>query len=220
MTSILLMIITVVLAIGLIALGLFNYNSQFENNVERESYSFLNMFPYELQDKPKMKYSLFFRFVVVLFSISIIVFAFLEFFFLNIDGFKTIHDYLIGSLLSLLGITIIGIFHLDLTKYKFHLLSTSLLFTLTFILYVYVGLFTFIDPRSTYNEALGYILFIIAGCILLTLIFSPLKRWMYLEKKEENGQITYHRKHLSILPFMEWIFLGLDVLLIILIALF
>ena len=167
-----------------------------------------------------MKYSLFFRFVVVLFSISIIVFAFLEFFFLNIDGFKTIHDYLIGSLLSLLGITIIGIFHLDLTKYKFHLLSTSLLFTLTFILYVYVGLFTFIDPRSTYNEVLGYILFIIAGCILLTLIFSPLKRWMYLEKKEENGQITYHRKHLSILPFMEWIFLGLDVLLIILIALF
>ena len=43
MTSILLMIITVVLAIGLIVLGLFNYNSQFENNIERESYSFLNM---------------------------------------------------------------------------------------------------------------------------------------------------------------------------------
>ena len=77
-----------------------------------------------------------------------------------------------------------------------------------------------ITENITYNEILAIVLFVIAGILLLTLIISPLKKWMYLEKKEENGIITYHRKKLSILPFMEWVFLGADLLLVILLALF
>ena len=43
---------------------------------------------------------------------------------------------------------------------------------------------------------------------------------MYLEKEEKDGTVKYYRKRISILPFMEWIFLSANVLLIIILTIF
>ncbi len=220
MISLILMLITVVLAITVVVFGLYNYQSQFVNPLDKENFNFLNEFPYEMQDNEKMKHNSIFRILVSLYSSSFLVFGLNEFFFLSIEGSKSVHDYIIGSIFVVTAIATLCLFMLDLTKYKQHLFITSVIFTLTVILYVYCGLFVYIDFRHTYNEILAIVLFVIAGILLLTLIISPLKKWMYLEKKEENGIITYHRKKLSILPFMEWVFLGADLLLVILLALF
>ena len=46
------------------------------------------------------------------------------------------------------------------------------------------------------------------------------ERLVYLEKEEVDGRITYHRKRISILPFMEWIFILVNVLLVVLLMIF
>ena len=71
-----------------------------------------------------------------------------------------------------------------------------------------------------YNTALAYVLFVLGASLLASLIFTPLKRWMYLEKEEKDGTVKYYRKRISILPFMEWIFLSANVLLIIILTIF
>ena len=49
------------LVIILIVLGLVNYNSRYSDTPDKDKFSFLNQFPYELQDNPTMKYNLIFK---------------------------------------------------------------------------------------------------------------------------------------------------------------
>ena len=213
-------LIFIFLSVCIVILGIMNYNSRYSDTPDKEPFSFLNQFPYELQDNPTMKYNFLFRIIAALLGGSYICFGCYLFWFKDMYGLKNIHDYILGVLMTVNGIAIFSEFVITLKAYRKHLMFTSLLFSLTVMIYAYLGFYVLIDARKLHPQILAYIVLILAAALLASLIFTPLKRWMYLEKEEEDGRITYHRKRLSILPFMEWIFLASNVLLIILLTIF
>ena len=54
-------LIVILLAIGVVVLGIVNYNSRYSELPNKDSFSFLNQFPYEMQDNETMKYNLPFK---------------------------------------------------------------------------------------------------------------------------------------------------------------
>ena len=98
-----------------------------------------------------------------------------------------------------------------LTEHKINIIAYCIMNNHTHIL---------IESNNQFPIALSYVLFVIAAGLLASLIFTPLKKWMYLEKEEKDGTVRYYRKRISILPIMEWIFLLSNVLLIILLTIF
>lgn len=207
-------------AVLVVILGLYNYGSRYSDTPDKDPFSFLNQFPYELQDNPTMKYSLPFRIAAACFGGLYAVFGVYSFFFLNMYGAKLLSDYILGCLFIVVGIAIFFEFVFTLKDYRKHLMSTSVLFAGTVVICAYAGFFILSDPRETYADALAYIMFVLAAALLASLLFTPLKKWMYLEKEESDGHVTYHRKRLSILPFMEWIFLAANVLIVVLFTAF
>ena len=203
-------LIIILFAIGVVVLGIVNYNSRYSELPNKDSFSFLNQFPYEMQDNETMKYNLPFKLLTALFGASYAVFGMYLFFFSNAYG----------SIFIILGISIFCNFVISLKNYRQHLFNISLLFALTVINYIYLGFFILLGVRPLYNTALAYVLFVLGASLLASLIFTPLKRWMYLEKEEKDGTVKYYRKRISILPFMEWIFLSANVLLIIILTIF
>lgn len=220
MLSCILGLVFVFLFVLTIVIGIVNYNSRYSDTPDKEPFSFLNQFPYELQDNETMKYNLIFRIIVALMAGSYILFGINEFFFVNLHEIKLAHDYILGIIFIIIGLSMFFSFVLNLKRYNEHLIVSSILFGLTVVLCAYLGFFILIDERELYSPILAYIMFVIAALLLATLIISPLKRWMYLEKEEKDGRVTYHRKHISILPLIEWIFLVVNVLIVILITFF
>lgn len=214
-------LIFILLFVVMIFVGIANYNSRYSDLPQKDGYSFLNQFPYELQNNETMKYSSIFRVITALFGASFIVFGVYLFMFKDMyNVIKIMHDYVLGILFIIDGVSMFSIFTLTLKKYRPHLIMTSLLFASTITLFAYLGFFVFVDPREIYNITLGIISFVIAAALLVSLIVTPLKKWMYLEKEEVDGRITYHRKRISILPFMEWLFILVNVLLVVLLIIF
>lgn len=214
-------LIFILLFVIMIFVGIANYNSRYSDLPQKDGYSFLNQFPYELQNNETMKYSSIFRVIAALFGASFIVFGVYLFMFKDMyNVIKIMHDYVLGILFIIDGVSMFSIFTLTLKKYRPHLIMTSLLFASTITLFAYLGFFVFVDPREIYNITLGIISFVIAAALLVSLIVTPLKKWMYLEKEEVDGRITYHRKRISILPFMEWLFILVNVLLVVLLIIF
>ncbi|CDC45632.1 unknown [Firmicutes bacterium CAG:449] len=213
-------LIIILFAIGVVVLGIVNYNSRYSELPNKDSFSFLNQFPYEMQDNETMKYNLPFKLLTALFGASYAVFGMYLFFFSNAYGYRSFHEYILGSIFIILGISIFCNFVISLKNYRQHLFNISLLFALTVINYIYLGFFILLGVRPLYNTALAYVLFVLGASLLASLIFTPLKRWMYLEKEEKDGTVKYYRKRISILPFMEWIFLSANVLLIIILTIF
>lgn len=200
--------------------GLINYNSRNTKDDEKESFSFLNQFPYEMQGDESMRYNAIVKILSTLVALGVATFGVIVFWLNGVGGYKPISDYVISILFCFVAFAIVSEFNITLANYKFHLFSTATLFAGSTSLYIYVGLFSILDFRKMFYSALSYILLSIGAIMLLSLFVVPLKRWMYLEKEEKNGEITYHRKRLSILPFMEWLFIFFDVLLIVLITIF
>jgi len=57
-----------------------------------------------------------------------------------------------------------------------------------------------------FNMVIGIIMGVL-GFILLALLFIPqLKKWMYMDKVEENGTTIYIRPKVCSLAIVEWIF--------------
>ena len=52
----------------MIFVGIANYNSRYSDLPQKDGYSFLNQFPYELQNNETMKYSSIFRVIAALFG--------------------------------------------------------------------------------------------------------------------------------------------------------
>lgn len=216
------------LVIILIVLGLVNYNSRYSDTPDKDKFSFLNQFPYELQDNPTMKYNLIFKIFASLVGASYAVFGMYLFFFVDPYPytFKNITEIVLGIIFIVIGVNIFFEFNISLKNYKLHLITSSSLFALTVCNYVLVGYYilfngyVLVEASNQFPIALSYVLFVIAAGLLASLIFTPLKKWMYLEKEEKDGTVRYYRKRISILPIMEWIFLLSNVLLIILLTIF
>jgi len=204
-----------------IAVGLVNYKYRQGENRDIENFSFLNQFPYEMQGENDMKYSLLVRLFATLFSLTFAVFGLMTFWLHDTGEYKPFSDYFISVIFLLLACSFISEFIITLKNYKIHLLSSSVVFGGTVVSYIFIGVYLLLRPDSEmFHASLAYVLLIIGAVLLLSLIIAPLKRWMYLEKEEKNGVITYHRKHLSILPFMEWIFIFANIVLVALLTFF
>lgn len=213
-------LVLILILVSLIIVGVLNYNSRYSSTPDKDSFSFLNQFPYELQANETMKYNLVFRVLASLFGACFAAFGMYVFYFKDITMYKGLAEYFSGAFFIVLGISMYLTFVLSINNYKLHLANTSIMFSFTMINYVVVGIYIITDIRNTYSNGLGYLLFVVAICLLASLIFTPLKRWAYLEKEEKDGTVHYYRKKLSILPFMEWIFIISNVLLVVLLTLF
>ena len=219
MSSFILAALCVFALILVVVFGFINYKSQFnENEDEVESYSFLNCFPYEMQDNPKMKYSLIFRLAASLLGASIAVFGIYQFLIEFIYKGILIHNIILALLFIINGLSIFLLNVLTMKNYKAHLVFASLLFVLTILLNFYLGYFVIIDLYEMYHEVYIYIFFIIGVTLLISIFVTPLKKWMYLAKVEKDGEISYKRKRIAILPIMEWIFIFVNILLCIIIS--
>ena len=108
---------------------------------------------------------------------------------------------------------------ISLKYYHIHLIVSALCFGLTVINYVICGIFVLTDTHM-YSNVLAYFLFALALILLIVLIVSPLKRWMYLEKEEKDGTTRYYRNKIAVLPFMEWLFILSNVILVLLLGVF
>ena len=148
------------------------------------------------------------------------VFGMYLFFFVDPYAFKSLTEVILGIIFIVIGLNIFFEFSITLKNYKMHLISSSSLFALTVCNYALFGYYILIEKSNQFPIALSYVLFVVAAGLLASLIFTPLKRWMYLEKEEKDGTVRYYRKRISILPIMEWIFLLSNVLLIILLTIF
>ena len=142
------------------------------------------------------------------------------FFFVDPYAFKSITEIILGIIFIIIGVNIFFEFNITLKNYKLHLITSSSLFALTVCNYALFGYYILIESNNQFPIALSYVLFVISAGLLASLIFTPLKKWMYLEKEEKDGTVRYYRKRISILPIMEWIFLLSNVLLIILLTIF
>ncbi len=217
MNKIVMSFLVLFLFVILITIGVSNYNTRTVLDDDKQSFSFLNQFPYEMQDNVTMKLNFLVRVIASLFGAFVACYGF---YFFLIDGsyHKTLPEYISSCLFLIIGISIFLQFVISLKNYNLHLICSSLCFSFTVINYVICGIFILNEDR--YSNALAYILFVVAFVLLVLLLVTPLKRWGYLEKEEVDGTVRYYRKKLSILPFMEWIFILSNVLLILMLGIF
>ena len=113
------------LVIILIVLGLVNYNSRYSDTPDKDKFSFLNQFPYELQDNPTMKYNLIFKIFASLVGASYAVFGMYLFFFVDPYAFKSITEIILGIIFIIIGVNIFFEFNITLKNYKLHLITSS-----------------------------------------------------------------------------------------------
>lgn len=208
----------IALAVIIVILGLVNYSTRYSDTPDKDNFSFLNQFPYELQDNPTMKYNLYFKIVASLFGAAFATFGMYIFFFADPYAGKTITEIILGIIFIILGIILFGEFSITLKNYRLHLITTSSLFAFTVCNFLLYGYYILAEAELLYSSVLAYILFALAAILLASLIFTPLKKWMYLEKEEKDGSIHYYRKRISILPLMEWIFILANILMVFLIT--
>ncbi len=220
MIKFILLLVVVLFALASVIIGIVNFNSRYSNTPDKYSYSFFNQFPYEMQDDTSMKYSWLLKLMVTLFSLSYALFGIYSFWLDGLDGYKPISDYMISVIFILIAFSIISEFFITLKNYKLHLIASSILFSGTCALYIYIGLYVLLSFKNNYHTSLAYLLLVLGGVMLVSLFIAPLRRWIYLEKEDKNGEVVYHRKKFSILPFMEWAFMAMDIVLVILLAIF
>lgn len=212
-------LICLVLLVVVVVFGVFNYNSRKTEDFNKESFSFLNQFPYEMQNDNTMKFSPFFRIIASLFGACIATFG-IYLFIIDMNYYdRMLPGYISSVLFLIIGLATYMQFVVSLKYYRIHLIVSSLVFALTVINYIICGVFILTEGQ-TYSNVLAYVLFVIALALLIVLIVTPLKKWMYLEKEEKDGTTRYYRKKLSILPFMEWLFMLSNVILIFLLGIF
>lgn len=219
MNKLLLMGIILALFIVLIIVGIINYNSRKSEEINKDSFSFLNQFPYEMQNNETMKYTFIFKIIASLFGGLFAVYGFYLFVMDIPTVSKILPGYISTVLFLIVGLSIYMQFVISLKYYRIHLLVSALSFGLTVINYVTCGIYILTEAH-TYSSVLAYFLFVIALALLIVLIVTPLKRWMYLEKEEKDGTTRYYRKKISILPFMEWLFILSNVILVVLLGVF
>ena len=206
--------------ISLIVFGLLNYASINNGEYQNEKFSFLNQFPYELTSNDTSKYQLLVKLLAAIFGGSFAVFGIYQFIGLNMYGAKIVNDYVLGVIYILIGVSIFLEFVWTLKDYKKHIITSASMFSLTIGLCFYLGYFVIVDPRLTFHSSLIYICFGLGLILLVTLIVLPFKKWMYLEKKEEDGSISYQRKKVAILPFTEWMFILINIIICLIICMY
>lgn len=212
MINIILLIICLLGFISSMIVGRINYKQN-----KQEKYSYLNQFPYELQNNSLMKYNFYYRFTLSLFFSSLMVLALFTFLFSGIIFLEKVFAIILvlNSLFTYLMMTT------DMKNYKVHVLASAMVFTLTIASYLFMSYLQFRHPDNNFYQPLIYVCLVI-GIILICLVLLPyLKKWMYLKKnKDANGNEVFSRGKVFFLSLIEWIFILSEVLFYILITIF
>ena len=165
------------------------------------SFSFLNCFPYEVVTNYRE------RIWILVVGAIFVMFAGQTY----IATFVQCHNSMYQSVMYLAIVSYIvflGNFSFGLDHYKTHIIMDLVSF-LTQI-GASVSLFIAVIPNNVYPGEINSIIAIIMGVVgilLFLLLFIPqLKKWMYLDKCENNGKTIYVRPKYCALAIVEWIF--------------
>lgn len=192
MENLVLLLILILLFSGFITSSLFLYKQE-----QEKKYSFLKMFPYELRTKNNTLNILPMIFLILSIGLT-------SYFSLALLYFERENLICRSFSLSLLinGIFLVGVFVLDMSDYKVHIIQTSLLYVMTFVNYVLFSYWVFRDGQNTYPLWVGIVCIIISFIILLSMFCKPLINWYKLKKNEKGDEFS--RGKVFILAFIEW----------------
>ena len=156
MENLVLLLILILLFSGFITSSLFLYKQE-----QEKKYSFLKMFPYELRTKNNTLNILPMIFLILSIGLT-------SYFSLALLYFERENLICRSFSLSLLinGIFLVGVFVLDMSDYKVHIIQTALLYVMTFVNYVLFSYWVFRDGQNPYPLWVGIVCIIISFIIL------------------------------------------------------
>ena len=201
---VLVVIYLVVLAVTVIV-GASNYNS-----LSSSKYSFLNCFPFEMNDKPRMRFNFLFRCLLALLAAA---YAVPVIFMLKDNDIFLIRSVMILGIF--LALSMISIFLIDLRYYKTHCVAAIFFFILSVAFNGFVGYTILIFPQYRLYKIFPFIMFALSLLIIGLVLNPKLKQWMRLAV-DENGNLQ--RPRISLLAFTEWLVILIDTLSLILMA--
>lgn len=187
------------LAIGI---GIFLYPAFAYIKVEKDSkYSFLNCFPCEMARTPNQK-------GIVICLVMLFVMLASEAYASNFAMVRRTSFYssLVFEVLSCLGFLGVVIFTLD--HYKAHVIF-DVIFFLAEIggnINTFIGYLINMEEHITFDYYISIVFGIMGAILIIILLLPQLKRWMFLEKSEEDGKVVYVRPKVSSLALTEWVF--------------
>jgi len=191
-------IVALLLGLSIIILPQITYRRRINSEFK---FSYLNCFPYEVVLNYAQRVILLgFGTLFVMFATQSYVATFIK---------CTNPMYYSGLFLELVSLIVfLGILSFGLDYYKTHIVM-DVIFFLTQIgadIMFLIAVLTRDYFPAEFNVVIGIIMGVI-GFILLVLLFIPqLKKWMYMDKVEENGTTIYIRPKVCSLAIVEWIF--------------
>lgn len=191
-------IIALLLGIAIILLPQITYRRRINKDLK---FSYLNCFPYEVV----LNYAQ--RVILLALGTLFVMFATQSYIATFIKCTNPM--YYSGLFLQIVSLVVfLGILYFGLDYYKTHIVM-DVIFFLTQIganIMFLVAVLTRNYFPTQINMVIGIIMGVI-GLILLILLFIPqLKKWMYMDKIEENGTTLYVRPKVCSLALVEWIF--------------
>jgi hypothetical protein len=188
-------LIGLLLGLGIVFFPLFSYRKQ------EERYSFLHDFPFEMVTNNEQK--------LVLLALSILfVMASSEGYAANslITSLPTFYAGMGMEIISLLAFLFVVSFSLE--NYRMHLGADAVFFLgeIGGDFCFFTGYLLKSGRFINFNLVIAVIMGVEGLLLLISLFFPQLKKWMMLEKSEENGKIIYSRPKVAILVVLEWAF--------------
>ncbi|MCF0116827.1 MAG: hypothetical protein HUJ61_02115 [Bacilli bacterium] len=194
---------SILLFIALIIVGRLNYKIYYGT-----AFSFLNLFPFEMNDKPRMKMNILFRLLLSLFA-----FSFCGPFIFMFGSYQDILIKTIIAFATVLSLSMMSIFMIDMRFYKAHISAAAIFFILSIAFDFLVGYVYLVIVIIPTYQAFPYIMFGSSFIKLLLILNPKLAKWMIITVNEK-GEAS--RPRICSLVLTEWIFVILNILSLIL----
>lgn len=177
-----------------------------------DKFSYLNSFPCEMAYANKERNWLF-SLVTLFVAASLFTYA------SNITEIGGVIEISALILYALSAFCFLGLFIVGLDNYRIHLgltivyvigqIGGNAMLLAYYFFYLQTGIVEFYVPEIGIGTG-------ILALIQIILLFIPqLKKWMYLEKSEQNGKTFYLRPRFNALASLEWFFFFSQIILMI-----
>ncbi len=183
------------------------YSNRMARMEERNS--FLNSFPYLYYQNMPISMRIF---LYILLGLGIVLLGLGESFFFSAMTF-TPYQLALAILFPISSLCLYLSNILSLNYYKFHLITSILGFFFFASASLLTGLITFISGTGVqiyYNTAITVIIGVIGLLSFLSLLNPKLANWAKMQKTEVNGKVVYVRPKVNFYALYEWIYLGLQ----------
>lgn len=182
--------------ICILIFGYANYKDYYHKKI-----NFLQTFPYEMGDQPKMKITNFLRLVIALFVVSATM---LQVHLLgSISLFSHISLMIVGSLASM---SIATLFLIPMRNIKLHIGFFSISYTFTILSFIHFAYFLKTTPFFIPGAEIYFWISLLFIALQIGLLFSShLKKWYVLERVEEENEVKYVRPKVLYIALLEWL---------------